>query len=83
MKVRMGGTSGNEINLPKVPMYIKGKPNYSHVSSYAALTGEIANIEDVYEAKGFDFIGPLKYDETTGYRTKSMLVIPMKNHKSS
>jgi len=47
-----------------------------------ALTGEIINIEDVYEAEGFDFTGPRKYDKQSGYRSRSMLVIPMKNHEN-
>ncbi|MDO9566163.1 MAG: HD domain-containing phosphohydrolase [Candidatus Desulfaltia sp.] len=82
MKIRMGGTSGNKITLPKVPLYINGRPNHSNVSSYTALTGETINIPDVYKASGFDFTGPRKYDATTGYRSKSMLVIPMKNHEN-
>lgn len=82
MKTRMGGTSGVEISLPKVPLYVNGKPNHSNVSSYTALTGETVNIPDVYEAKGFDFTGPKEYDTATGYRSKSMLVIPMKNHEN-
>jgi len=82
MKTRIGGKSGNEISLPKVPLYIEGKPNHSNVSSYTALTDETVNIPDVYEAEGFDFTGPRKYDESTGYRSKSMLVIPMKNHEN-
>ncbi|MBI3794800.1 MAG: GAF domain-containing protein [Nitrospinae bacterium] len=72
-KVRMGGTSGNEIKLPPVPM---AKTN---VSAFCALTGETVNIPDVYHAEGFDFTGPRKYDEATGYRSKSMLVVPMTN----
>ena len=82
METRMGGTSGVGISLPKVPLYINGKPNHSNVSSYTALTGETVNIPDVYEAKGFDFTGPKEYDAATGYRSKSMLVIPMKNHEN-
>lgn len=82
LKVKMGGTSGEKITLPPVPLRIDGKPNYSNVSSYAALTGEIINIPDVYEAEGFDFTGPRKYDAKTGYRSKSMLVIPMKDHEN-
>ncbi|WP_432735647.1 HD domain-containing phosphohydrolase [Maridesulfovibrio sp. FT414] len=82
MNVRMGGTSGNEITLPPVPLYGPGnKPNQSNVSSYCALTGETVNIADVYEAEGFDFTGPRKYDAATGYRSKSMLVIALKNHE--
>ena len=83
MKTRLGGTGGAKISLPNVPLYIDGDPNYGNVSSYAALTEEIVNIPDVYEADGFDFTGPRKYDAATGYRSKSMLVIPMKNHENT
>ena len=87
MNTRIGGTSGNKITPPNVNFYKKvnlyneeGKPNYSNVSSYVAMTGEAVNIPDVYKADNFDFTGPREYDEATGYRSKSMLVIPMKNH---
>ncbi|MFC1814218.1 HD domain-containing phosphohydrolase [Thermodesulfobacteriota bacterium] len=82
MKTRMGGKSGDDFSLPRVPLYKDGKPNHSNVSSYTALTGKTINIPDVYEADGFDFTGPRKYDESTGYRSKSMLVIPLKNHEN-
>jgi HD-GYP domain-containing protein (c-di-GMP phosphodiesterase class II) len=82
MNIRMGGTSGVEIDLPSVPLYRDGKPNHSNVSSHVAVSGEIVNITDVYEAEGFDFTGPKKYDATTGYRSKSMLVIPLRNHEN-
>lgn len=81
MNIRMGGKSGIKIDLPDVPLYIEGQPNYCNVSSYVALTGETVNIPDVYEADGFDFTGPKKYDQSTGYRSKSMLVIALKNHE--
>lgn len=81
-KTHLGGSSGKAIDLPPVPLTIDGKKNYSNVSSYAALTGEIVNIPDVYTAKNFDFTGPKKYDQQTGYRSRSMLVIPMKNHEN-
>lgn len=82
MNTRMGGTSGVTIQLPPVPMYVEDGPNHANVSSYVALTGEIVNIADVYESEAFDFTGPRKYDEATGYRSKSMLVIPMRNHEN-
>ncbi|WP_461210026.1 HD domain-containing phosphohydrolase [Desulfocurvus sp. DL9XJH121] len=82
MNTRMGGTSGAAINLPPVPMFVEDAPNHANVSSYVALTGEIVNIADVYESEAFDFTGPRKYDEATGYRSKSMLVIPMRNHEN-
>lgn len=76
MGTRMGGTSGNPITLPPVKM------NKQNVSAYVALSGQIINIADVYEAEGFDFTGPRKYDAATGYRSQSMLVVPMRNHES-
>jgi len=82
MNFRMGGTSGVDITAAPVQLYIDGKPNYSNVSSYVALTGETVNIPDVYEAEGFDFTGPREYDKSSGYRSKSMLVIPLKNHEN-
>lgn len=75
MGVRMGGTTGVPIPWPPVPL---GKAN---VSAYVALTGEIVNIPDVYEAQGFDFSGTRRYDAHNNYRSKSMLVVPMRNHE--
>lgn len=81
MKIRMGGTAG-DIVWPPVPMVQDNQPNLSNVSSYAAITGTVVNIPDVYEAEGFDFSGTRKFDAKTGYRSKSMLVIPMKNKEN-
>ncbi len=80
LEVHQGGTSNHPVDLPPVPLEVDGMPNLINISSQAALTGEIINIPDVYEAIGFDFSGPKKYDAQTGYRSKSMLVVPMKNH---
>lgn len=82
LNIRMGGTSGTEINFSKIPLYQDGKPNHYNVSSHVAISGEIVNIPDVYEAEGFDFTGPKKYDAKTGYRSKSMIVIPLTNHEN-
>jgi len=77
-----GGTSGNEIDLPNVSLYeTNGEPNHANVCAHVAVTAETVNIPDVYEAQGFNFDGPKKYDSMTKYRSQSMLVIPMKNHE--
>lgn len=79
MNVKMGGTSG-AITWPPISLYKQdGSVNHANVSSYVALTGKVVNIADVYEVEGFDFSGTKKFDAGTGYRSKSMLVIPMKN----
>ena len=82
METRMGGTSGKPASLPPVPMVKNGAPNTNNVSAYVANTGESVDIPDVYEAEGFDFTGTRAYDKMTGYRTKSMLVAPMRNHEN-
>lgn len=82
MNVRLGGTSGNAITLPPVSLYNDaGEENHANVSSHVALAREVVNIEDVYSAEGFDFTGTRRYDAATGYRSQSMLVIPMENHE--
>ncbi|RLC48449.1 MAG: metal-dependent phosphohydrolase [Candidatus Cloacimonadota bacterium] len=81
LKVRKGGTYG-KIDWPPVPMYDKyNNPNHHNVSTYVAHTGKAMNIEDVYDLEGFDMSGTKKYDEANDYRSKSMLVIPMRNHE--
>ncbi|MCG6911050.1 MAG: GAF domain-containing protein [Deltaproteobacteria bacterium] len=83
MDTRLGGTSGKAIDLPHVPLYTdNGEANYANVSSYVALTGNAVNIPDVYRAEGFDFTGPRNYDASTGYRSKSMLVMALQNHEN-
>jgi len=56
--------------------------NNTHmVAVLSALKQKILNIPDVYLNKEFDFSGTKKFDASTGYRSKSMLVIPLINHK--
>ncbi|MGK0291203.1 MAG: HD-GYP domain-containing protein (c-di-GMP phosphodiesterase class II) [bacterium] len=78
----LGGTRG-KIPLPPVPLEIDGKPNNTAVSAYCANTSEVINLPDVYEAEGFDFSGTKKYDKQTGYRSQSMLVIPLRDHENN
>ena len=64
------------IDMPPVPL------DESSASGYCAVTGETLNIADVYSDQGpRRFAGPRQYDEMTGYRTTSMLVVPMRDHE--
>lgn len=82
LNIKMGGTSGNPINWYPVKLYLPdGQPNHAMVSAHVGLTGEIINIPDVYDVAGFDFTGTRAFDKKTGYRSKSMLVVPMRNHE--
>lgn len=83
MASSMGGTSGNKVTLPPVKLFDeKQKPNKSNVAAYVANTGKTVNISDAYMEKGFDFSGTKSFDEITGYRSKSFLTVPLKNHEN-
>ena len=51
------------------------------IAGYAADTGEVLNIKDAYRIRNLPFQLNRDFDRKFGYRTKSMLVVPMKNHK--
>jgi len=80
--ISKGGTTGEEIPFPPISVYdlTTGKANHANVASHVAVSGETVNISDVYEATDYDFTGPRKFDESTGYRSKSFLNVPLKNH---
>ena len=82
MKTVMGGTSGVDIPFPPVKLINDdGKENHSNVCAHVALTGKIQNIDDAYEEEGFDFSGTIGFDKNFGYRSKSFLNVPLKNHE--
>jgi HD-GYP domain-containing protein (c-di-GMP phosphodiesterase class II) len=82
LNFHMGGTSGEDIPFYPVKLYTdEGEENKSMIAAYVAITGETVNLPDAYKAKGFDFSGTKMFDEKTGYRSKSFLTVPLKNHE--
>jgi HD-GYP domain-containing protein (c-di-GMP phosphodiesterase class II) len=81
LKYYLGGTTGNPVPFYPIQLYKDGKPNHSMVAAHAALTGKTINIADAYTAEGFDFTGTRAFDAKTGYRSKSFLTVPMRNHE--
>ena len=81
--IAMGGTTGIPITFPAVPLYNAetGEENHQNVASHAALIKESVNIEDAYNAEGFDFSGTKRFDKGNNYRSKSMLTIPLTNNE--
>ncbi len=83
LNLRIGGTTGNTVDFAPIPLHLPdGSPNDHTVVAYAALHNETVNIPDVYQEASFDFSGPKKFDSETGYRSKSFLAVPMKNHEN-
>ena len=80
LNLAMGGTTGIAIPFSPIALYREGTPNTSMVAAHAALTGETVNIGDAYTEAGFDFSGTREFDLRTGYRSRSFLTVPMRNH---
>ena len=79
----MGGTTGVKIPFEPVRLYDDaGNPILSNVVAYAYHRDTSLNIADAYTEKGFDFSGTKRMDKKTGYRSRSFLTVPMKNHNN-
>ena len=79
----MGGTTGVAIPFYPIALYDKdGVPVTSMVAAYAVHHDTSVNIADAYSQEGFDFSGTKNFDKKTGYRSRSFLTVPMKNHEN-
>lgn len=82
LNYHLGGTSSTPTNLPDIPLFLeKGVYNESTIVAHAVNYKKVVNIKDAYHETGFDFSGPRKFDEAHGYRTKSVLAVPIQNHE--
>lgn len=84
MLVRIGGPHGEppqtDVFRPIPLARPDGTPRLENVATYVAHTASPVSIADVYdEFDEFDFAGPLRFDRETGYRTRSMLVVPLRH----
>jgi HD-GYP domain-containing protein (c-di-GMP phosphodiesterase class II) len=56
--------------------------NHKSIAGYVASTGEIVNIEDAYHlTPEIPYSINRKFDEDSGYRTKSILAVPLRDQK--
>jgi len=56
---------------------ILGAPVHTHVCSYVYHEKRSVHIEDAYTARDFDCKGIKEFDQNHGYRTKSVLTVPI------
>jgi len=79
--IAKGGTTGEEIQFPPVPLYNEGdgSANINNVATAVWHSKKVVNIDDAYNAVEFDFSGTKKFDDATGYRSISFLTVPMIN----
>lgn len=81
--IALGGSTGKPITFNPLPIYLdNGNPNLNMVAAYSFIQQSTVNIVDAYSPElGFDFSGTRAFDERMGYRSKSFLTIPMRNHE--
>jgi HD-GYP domain-containing protein (c-di-GMP phosphodiesterase class II) len=76
-RLRFALTQNDSVDVPFTSVTLPLTPD--SVAGYVALTGTIVNLEDAYATPpGSPFKINRWFDEHSGYRTRSMLVVPMR-----
>ena len=82
LSMKMGGVSGQPVTLGPIPLHqADGRPNDNLVVVHTVFERHSVRTDDVYITEHYDFSGTVKFDEKTGYRSQSMLTIPLFNHE--
>ncbi|MCH8550575.1 MAG: GAF domain-containing protein [Natronospirillum sp.] len=79
--IQLNGYDGDEVPMAPIPLYEAGEPNHHNVASHAALSRKPVIIDDAYTVSEFDFSGTKKFDQSTGYRSRSFLTQPLLDHQ--
>lgn len=72
-------TSTDELPSLEIPLYDKdtGAPIENYISTYCAINSTPIVIDDIYSETRFDVSGTKRFDQESGYRTVSMLTVPL------
>ncbi len=77
MRFKYSHTFSKEIPMEEFVMPYDKKS----IAGYVAITGKVLNIDDVYNLpKGAPISFNSSFDQQNNYRSRSMLVVPMRNH---
>ena len=80
--LHQGGSSGQAVDFPDLPLHLPdGRPNDSLVAVHAAVHDRTVSIADAHGSADFDFAGARAFDQRTGYRSRSFLTVPLRNHE--
>lgn len=79
--LHQGGSSEQAVEFPDLPLYLPdGRANDSLVAVHAAVHDHTVSIADAYDSTEFNFAGARAFDLSTGYRSRSFLTVPLRNH---
>ncbi len=76
---RQGGVQRTK--APPIPLIQNGRPNNSDICAYCAFSGALKKVDDVYKYTGFEFADLYADDRGRGEQTRSLLVVPLRNHE--
>lgn len=76
--IAQGGSTGNPIELPPIDLFTAdGEPVRNSVATRAFHDRKPVHVPDAYRAAGFDQSGFRAFDSARGYRSVSLLAIPL------
>ncbi len=76
--IAQGGSTGNPIDLPPIQLFsATGEPVRTSVATRAFHDRKPVHVADAYQAAGFDQSGFRAFDRAKGYRSVSLLAIPL------
>ncbi|MES2985349.1 MAG: HD domain-containing phosphohydrolase [Pseudomonadota bacterium] len=83
LQLAFGGTSGKAPPFKVVHLYDPetGAPDLRTQVVRATVSKEAINVEDAYSSHEFDFTGTKRFDLKYGFRTRSVITVPMINHR--
>jgi HD-GYP domain-containing protein (c-di-GMP phosphodiesterase class II) len=82
LNLHLGGNSPHPVAFAPIPLHKPdGSANDQMVVTRAALQNCIINIPDAYTDSEFDLSGTRAFDARTGYRSTSLLAVPMQDHE--
>lgn len=81
LDIRLGGSTGGPITFAPLELEVDGEPNHSAVVTSCIIDARTINIADIRTETGYDFSGARKFDAQTGYETRSLLAVPMRDHE--
>lgn len=83
LDLAFGGTTGKKPPFPVLYLYDSetNEPNLRTQVIRAVIKKEAINVADAYLSHEFDFTGTKKFDLEYGFLTRSVITIPMINHR--
>jgi sigma-54-dependent transcriptional regulator len=66
--------------VPSISLFTGQQNNMDNICTYCAFSGQLINISDIYHYSGFDCTDLYEYDQRTGYRSQSLLTVPLRSY---